>query len=309
MKMSRRLALFLMVATLIASLIGCARTPTTNPPAPVQETKITVTDGMARQVTVAKKAERIISLAPSNTEILFALGLDKSVVGVTDICDFPAEAKQKEKVGGFSKPSVEKIISLKPDLVIAASLHKDTVEQLEKSSIPVYVANAKTIAQVEEEIKAIGKLSGVDQKANDVVTAMESKKKSITDKLANLAEKDKPVVYYEVWGEPITTAGPGSFHHELITLAGGVNVAAKSESSYPNYSLESLISAQPQIMIYGHGAQTKDEVLKRAGWGSMPFVKGGKVFLVDENTISRPGPRTIDALEMIAKVIHPDLVK
>lgn len=313
MKRLQRLASAVLVLILLASLIGCTKTPqsqpSTNPAPQAQSTSITVRDAMGRDITLKQKAERIVSIAPSNTEILFALGLDKAVVGVTDWCDFPAEVKQKEKVGDFSKPSVEKIVSLKPDLVLVASLHKETVEQLEKLGIPCFVLNAKTIAEVEAEIKAVGKLAGAEKAADDLVVQMEQKKKSITDKLATLADKDKPVVYYEIWNDPITTGGPGSFHHELITLAGGINVAANSGTNYPTFSLESLIAAKPQIMIYGHGTQTKEEVMKRAGWQSMPFMKDSKIYMVDENIVARPGPRIIDALEIIAKTIHPELVK
>ncbi len=162
---------------------------------------------------------------------------------------------------------------------------------------------------MEAEIKAVGKLAGAEKAADDLVANMEQKQKTITDKLAGLADKDKPVVYYEVWHDPIMTGGPGSFHHELITLAGGINVAANTDKSYPTLSLESLIAGKPQIMMYGHGAQAKDEVQKRPGWESMPFAKDGKIYLVDENVVSRPGPRIIDGLEIIAKTLHPELVK
>ncbi|MDP3486553.1 MAG: cobalamin-binding protein [Bacillota bacterium] len=299
--MKKTLALLLAIA-LIATLSACSSLS-------VFQKAITVTDDMGREVSLPKAALRIVSLAPANTEFLFALGLGDKIVGVTDWCNFPQEVSSKEKVGGFSKPSVEKIVSLKPDLVVAASLHKDVVEQLEILKIPVIVLNAKSISEVLANADLLGKVTGATKAANDVKSRINAILKQVDDKVKTLSAEQRPVVYYEVWHDPIMTAGPNTFINELITRAGGINLAASAPTNYPTYSLEELLARQPEVMFYGHAVETVEQVLARTNWKSIPAISNERVYLVNEDIILRAGPRIGEGLLELAKHLHPGLWK
>ena len=299
--MKKALTLVLVMA-LISTLSACSSLS-------VFQKAITVTDDMGREVSLPKAALRIVSLAPTNTEFLFALGLGDKVVGVTDWCNFPQEVSSKEKVGGFSKPSVEKIVSLKPDLVVAASLHKDVVEQLDILKIPVIVLNAQSINDVLANADLLGKVTGATKAANDVKGRINTILKQVDDKVKTLSAEQRPVVYYEVWHDPIMTAGPNTFINELITQAGGVNLAVSAPTNYPTYSLEELLARQPEVMFYGHAVETVEQVLVRTNWNSIPAISNARVYLVNEDLILRAGPRIGEGLLELAKHLHPGLWK
>jgi len=288
--------------SLILLLTGCsyfAKTP--------EQVSITVIDDMNREVILSKLPTHIVSLAPSNTELLFALGLNDKIMGVTDVCNFPPEALDKEKIGGFSQPSVEKILSLKADLVIAASLHKEVVEQLDALGVPVIVLNATSISQVLANIELLGKATGTSQAADTLKKEIEAIISQVENKGRSLTEAQRPLVFYEVWNDPIWTAGPNTFIDEMITLAGGINMAADAPSSYVEYSFEVLLARDPQVMFYGHAMETIDEVLGRKDWGSVSAIKNNRVYPVDEDVVLRPGPRIGLGLLELAKSIHPEL--
>ncbi|MCR4432019.1 MAG: cobalamin-binding protein [Tepidanaerobacteraceae bacterium] len=269
-----------------------------------------VKDQMNRQVIMGKEPQRIVSLAPSNTEILFALGLGEKVVGVTNYCDYPEEAKSKEKIGGFSDPNLEKIVSLKPDLVVATDMHQDIVEQMEKLNIPAVVLVPKNIPDMLNSIKILGMISGKESESLRLIKALENRIKAVEDKVVDIPKEKLPKVYYEVWPEPFTTAGPGTFVNDIIQSAGGQNIAGDAEKAYPQYSQEMIISKNPDIIIFSHhgsSKQTVEDILKRPGWENISAVKDKKVFYVDENIMQRATPRLIDGLEQIAKIIHPEL--
>lgn len=269
-------------------------------------------DQMDREVTLEKEPERIVSLAPSNTEILFSLGLGDKVVGVTNYCDYPEEAKAKEKIGGFANPNIEKIISLKPDLVVATDMHQKPVEQLEKLNIPVVVLAPKNISDVLESIEMIGEATGKTDESQKLVETLSQRIKTVEDKVAGIPQEKRPKVYYEVWPEPFTTAGPGTFVNDIIEKAGGQNIAGDAQKAYPEYSQEMIISKNPDIIIFSHhgsSKQTVEDILKRSGWESIKAMKDKKVYYVDENIVQRATPRLIDGLEQFASIIHPELFK
>ncbi len=247
---------------------------------------ITLTDQMGREVTIEKLPERIISLAPSNTEILFTLGLEDRIVGVTDFCDYPEAAKSKEKIGGFSEPNIEKIISLQPDLILATSMHQKPVEELEKLNVPSVVLDPK------DDLKA--------------------RVKDVDDKVIKLTEDERPKVYYEIWPSPITTAGPGTFVNDIIQRAGGENIAKDAKKAYPQYSQEMIVAKNPDIIIFSHHGssnQSAEDILNRQGWESIEAIKNNKVFYVEENLVQRATPRLVDGLEQLAMMMHPELFK
>jgi len=315
----------LAILTLITVFRGCgpvgkpeAAPPeapkTASPAAPKTAPQVspsnTMTDSFGRSVTISAKPERIVSLAPSHTEVLFALGLNQQVVGVTKYCDYPAEAKQKTQVGGYSDPSVEKIVALKPDLVLADSMHKTIVEQLESLKIPVLAIEAKTIGAIPDLIEITGKASGRAEEGRALATSLRREMESIATRTRGLDEKGRPRIYYELWHDPLMSVGPGSYLHDLIVLAGGTNIMAGAKSAYPLASVEVILKADPQVIIYCHGQQKKEDIAKRPGWGKLTAVKNGRIVLFpDENIFMRSGPRIAQALKDLAQILHPDLFK
>lgn len=312
---ARASVLWLAVLLLLMVLSGCGRgEERTLLPGqakkPGSPYPMTLTDSYDRKVTLQKEPARIISLVPSHTEILFSIGVDSKIVGVTNFCDYPAEAKAKEKVGGFSNPSVEKIVALKPDLVFAGDLHKNIVEQIEKLGIPVLALSARSVKAVPDLIALIGRAAGAEQKAAQVAEDISSRIDAVTLKTNAIEDKQKPAVYYELWHDPPTSVGPGSFLHDLIELAGGKSIAADTKSAYPKMSAEVIIQRNPDIILYAHSKQRAEQIAQRPGFKDVSAVKSGRVILFDdENIFMRAGPRIADALEQMARVMHPSIFK
>jgi len=300
-----------LVASLFLVGAGCAGTPRENkaglPGFPVQ-----VTDDAGRQVTVPSPPERIVSLAPSITEILFALGLEAQVVGVTDVCDYPPAAKQKEKIGSFVNPSLEKIVALKPDLVLAADINQKVVARLERLNVPAIVLKPRDVDGVLSNITLVGRATGRERQAADLVRELRARIDAVVSKVAQLPVTARPKVYYEVWYEPLCTAGPGTFIDDVIRLAGGVNVAADAPQSWPQYSLEVLLRKNPDVMLHSYGHddtvhQTAEDIARRPGWSGLNFVRHRRIYVIDADLITRPGPRLVKAVEEVAQMLHPEV--
>lgn len=303
MMRTKRSTLLLVVILVVVSLVlGCQVTQKKE--AAEGKFPITVTDDAGRKVTVKDKPQRIISLAPANTEILFALGLGKQVVGVTTYCDYPREAKKKAKIGDFMNPNIEKIASLKPDLVLGTGgVQQALVEALDKAGITLYVSDPKDIAGVVSNIEEIGKTCGQTEEAEKIVTSMKADIKEVREKVA---KEKKPTVFYEISYDPLYTAGKETFVDDIITISRGINVAAKAGEGYIIYGLESLIKDDPAIYIVAEGSMNDPgQVKKRAGYEVLSAVKKNHVYTVDENLVSRPGPRITKGLKEVAKIIQP----
>lgn len=271
---------------------------------------LTVTDGAGRTVVIEKEPQRILSLAPSNTEILWALGAGSRQVGRTDYCDYPAEAKQVPSVGGIVNPNVEKMAELKPDLVLMTGGSVPLRERLAgELKMTVYVVDPQNLDQVYEGIRQLGVILNVQDRAEALVAQMQQKVAAVTAKVAGIPQDKRPKVFYEVWPDPLMTAGPGTFIDDLIRLAGGVNVGADAKERWAQYSLEQLVQHDPDLIITPN--QKSAEELKaraRKGWENLKAVREGKVLLVpDQNVVSRPGPRLVEGLEMMARLIHPEV--
>lgn len=270
----------------------------------------TVKDGFGNQVTLDKKPEKIVSLAPNNTEILFALGLDKEIVGVSTADDYPEEAVEKEKVGGYEGNNLEKIIELETDLVLYyGDMTKNLPEDfnsLKEAGIPVLSYEPESIDEIIETIKSVGEATGTEEKAKEISDEMIEKKDEIVEKVKD-AEKKK--VFYEVWHDPLQTAGPGSFMNELINLSNAENIAEDADLAYAPYDLETLIEKDPDIYIgpNDNPDATEEMIKERPGYEDLTAVKENKIYVVDGNLASRAGPRIVEGLEMIAKTIHPEL--
>jgi iron complex transport system substrate-binding protein len=304
------------VPTAIQSTTPPTATPlaaTTTTPPPSTTTKagpVTITDQYGRTVTV-KSSQRIISLSPAHTEILFALGLGSRVVGVSDYSDYPAEAANVASIGGYDSPNMEKIISLEPDLVLATEEHEKAVDQLTKYNIPTIALNPKTVNEVFDTITLIGKVTGTDVKAASLVNDMKTRMAKITAITSQLRDAQKPKVFMVIWFDPIWTVGAGTFHDELIKMAGGINIAGNL-SGYTDMSIENVITDNPQIIIAGVGMGTGNDAALKAmltddRLSNTDARLNNWVYGANMDIISRPGPRLADALEILFKLIHPEL--
>lgn len=302
-----RNCLFVLMSLVLLVSIGCG-TPK------VTETKsnIEITDQLGRVVRLDNIPQRIISLAPSNTEILFALGLADRVVAVTDYCDYPPEAKQKPTIGGFSSPNIEKIIALSPDLVLATSIHqKQIIPSLEQRGITVFALAPKNMDDILQSITLVGKITGKNDEADKLVADMNRRISAVTGKTSNLAEGQIPGVLYLVWHDPLTTVGGGTFHDELIQKAGGKNIAHEL-SGYPKMSLEAVIQKNPEVMIagVGHGSGNDGPLLFAREDSRLRDTTArvqNRIYSADADLSNRAGPRIVDALEQFAQFIHPEL--
>ncbi len=256
--------------------------------------------------------ERIISLAPSNTEVLFALGLSDRVVGVTEFCDYPPEAQRKSKIGGFSTVDMEKVIELDPDLVLATSKHEETiVPELKRRGIRVIVLKPTTIEEVIMGISLIGVTTQTAEESAELVTNMKNRIKSVTDKVASLSISKPPSVFYVTWHDPIWTLGRESITSELIQSAGGVNVFADGDGNMET-DLETVVWKNPQVILAstGHGSAEASPVAWANNEDRLAEIdarQNGRIYEVDADLMTRPGPRIVEGLELMAKCIHPDL--
>jgi iron complex transport system substrate-binding protein len=319
-----KLTLLALIVTLFAGLMSsCSNavttTPVTTPPsttaltvtATPASTTITITDDYNRTVTIKKYPQRIVSLSPANTEILFALGLNNRIVGVSDYSDYPEEAKTKPSVGAYNKPDMEKIIALEPDLVMASSEHEALTKQLESKGVIVVMVNPKTVDQVLTTMTLIGKITGQDSQAATQVSGMQQRMDAITAKTAKLTDAQRPRVFVVIWHDPIYTVGSGTFHDELIKMAGGVNIAGKL-TGYPSISLENVIIDNPQVIIagvgMGNGASLSLDFMKNdARLAGIDARINNHIYGANMDIVSRPGPRLADALEVFFKLVHPEL--
>jgi iron complex transport system substrate-binding protein len=275
---------------------------------------ITITDVAGRTVTIAGMPERLISLAPSTTEILFAIGLAPKLVATDDFSDYPAEAKNLPKIGGLNAAyNFEQIVALKPDLIFAAGITApEAITKLEELKLPVVVVGTEktSFESVFADIALVGQATGQDAQAKQVITAMKDQLAALNAKLA--AAKEKPLVYWELDAtDPAKpfSVGPGNFVGDMIALAGGTNVFEKVESPFPQVSAEQVVAANPDIIILSDAAYgiTVESVLKRPGWQVITAVKQQRVAPIDDNLVSRPGPRLVEGLEATARIIHPEL--
>lgn len=293
-------------------LASCAPTaPATPIPAPTAS-GITVTDGLGRSVKLAAPAKKIISLAPSNTEILFALGAGAQVIGRDEFSDYPAEAKAIPSVGGsMGKYNLEEIARLQPDLVLAASINTpEQIKALETLNLTVYVlANPTALDGIYANLELIGRLVDKESQAKTLVTALKARVTAVQEATAKTTAQ--PKVFYELDGSDASkpwTAGSGTFIDTLIKMAGGVN-ASGAIKDYAQMSQEELLIQNPDIILLGDAAYgtTADQLKTRAGWSALNAVKNGKIFAFDDNLVSRPGPRLVDGLVEMVKLIHPEL--
>lgn len=264
------------------------------------------TDELGRKIKIAFPPQRIVSLAPSVTEVLFALDLGNRVVGVTSYCDFPAEAKTKEKLGDTLHPNLERLIALKPDLIIitTASQLEKLMQQLGELNIPIYVTNPRTVGEVVTSIRKIAAATGAAAKAEEIASEMDRR---IANVERRVKELPKPRVLYVLQTAPLITTGRNTFINDLINLAGGESISASETADYPQLSRETAIARAPEVIIAPetHGTELVKETDLRRDFAVTPAVKTNRIVRVNPDWTDRPGPRIVEGLEQLAQGLHP----
>ncbi|MFH1640710.1 MAG: cobalamin-binding protein [Candidatus Omnitrophota bacterium] len=255
--------------------------------------------------------ERYVSLSPATTEILFALGLKDKIVAVTSFCNYPEETKKIAKIGTFSEPNIEIIISLKPTIVFATGLEQTpVVSKLKKSGLRVVVSDPKNIAELLESLTQIGKETGKEEAAEKLKESMLRRVEAVKAKAAVIPAEKRVSVFIEIWHDPIMTAGSGSFVDELINLAGARNIANDAPRAYSRFSSEVIIERNPDVIILGYmdKANESTQLIKnRMGWQDIAAVKNNRIVKdIDPDLILRPGPRLVEGLERIYQSLYDE---
>lgn len=268
-----------------------------------------VTDEIGRNINIVPTPQRIVSLAPGLTEILYALGLDEKIAGVTSYCNWPKQALKKPKIGGFTNPSVEKIVSLKPDLIIvtADGNRKDIMQKLERVGLSVYVTNPSDTAGILKSILDIGEITNRQKEARRLVNQLQKRLNYIE---VQVRLKSKPKVFFQIGLEPVITVGKGTLINETIERAGGINVAGHDTARYPRYSAEGIMQASPEIVLFAPMANDREFTAVKKFWQELkgvPAVKNNKIYPVNTDLIGRASPRIVDAIEQMALIFHPEI--
>src|SRR5215212_6823565 len=300
--MLRKLLLFTLLISLLAACSSLS--PASG--------NLTFTDGLGREVTLNGPAQRVVSMAPSNTEILYAIGAGDQVVGRDALSDFPETAKAVADIGStFDALNTELIVSLKPDLVLAAEINTpEQVKQLEDLGLTVYyLKNPLTLEEMYSNLEIVAQLTGHQEETATLIESLKARVAAVDEKIAPISSR--PNVFYELDGtDPAKpyTAGKGTFITQLIERAGGHNIASDLDG-YPQLSLEQVVAADPSFIILGDSAYgvTPESIAARPGWENLSAVKNNQVFPFDDNLVSRPGPRLVDAREQLAKLLRPEL--
>ncbi len=319
--MKKVVSLVFVLLLAVGVMFGCSNTTkeenTSNPKETKQATTqafpVTITDGSGEKVTIKEEPKRIISVIPSNTEIAFALGLGDKMVGVSDYDTYPKETKDIEKIGDLNI-NTEKVVSLKPDLVLAHSSNMTNnggIEQLKKMGLTVLVVNdAQNFEKVYDSIEMIGKATGANEAAASVVADMQAKLKDVQEKAKAVTAEERKKVFIEVSPLPeIYSPGKNTFMDQMLQIINADNVAGDLDG-WVKMDEESIVAANPDVIITTHGYRTKDansEVLKRSGWEEVTAIKNKQVFSVNSDLVDHPGPRLVEGVEALGKAIYPDV--
>jgi len=303
---SRLLCIVASLVVLAGAISGCA----TGAKAPGA-----VTDDLGRNVQIDTIPQRIISLSPSNTELVYALGLEDRLVGVTKFDNYPEAAQSKEKIGGYTDIDIEKVVSLKPDLVLASGIQHEAevIPALEKLKLKVIGLDATTLTGALADVRLLGRITGTSGQAEKLASSLEDRIKAVREKVSGAASTKRPRVLFLVWHDPIWTAGGNTLDNDLLVIAGGTNIAAGLRG-YQTISLEQVLAADPEVIIAltGHG-DGKDDPFnwamgeKRLADTSARKASLPRVYQVDADITARSSPRAVDGLEGLARLLHPEL--
>jgi iron complex transport system substrate-binding protein len=267
----------------------------------------TFVDDLGRKIFLAKSPTRVISLAPSITEILYAIGLDNEIVGVTEFCDYPPPAQLKPKIG-YAQPNTEAIVALQPDLVLAprAFLRPELLAKLEQLKIPTFVVDPESFEEITSRIQNVGRILNRSSSADEVASTMRQRIASIRSKMEPLA---RVRVLYVLNSQPLITVGPGSYLDQVIKVAGGSNIASEATVPYPHLSMEAVLKEDPEIIVFPIGKAegiSPSEQQQWLRWTSLSAVKQGRLHQIPADVLNRPGPRIVEGLEGLARIIHPE---
>jgi iron complex transport system substrate-binding protein len=318
MTKSRLHFLVLLISALILQA-SCSPQPSNtiipNTPIPeISPTPFTVTDGLGRSISLQAYPQRIVSLAPSNTEILYAIGAGDRVVGRDEFSDYPPEAKNLPSVGGgFGDYNNEAIVQLKPDLVLAAEINTpEQVKALEDLGVTIYyLSNPTTLDEMFSNLATVAQLTGNQSEAETLVASLQERVKAVNEKIMPLSYR--PSVFYELDAtDPNApyTAGSDTFVNTLIDMAGGFNIASDIAGQYLQMSSEELLVRNPSVILLGDAAYgvSVEDIKARPGWSQIAAVMNDQIFTFDDNLVSRPGPRLVDGLEELVKLLHPGIM-
>lgn len=264
--------------------------------------KIVVMDDMDRELKLAGRPERVISLAPNVTEILFALGLDDMVVGVTTECDYPAQAREKRQVGDINV-DFEAVLEQEPDLIFMMGGMEEARERLGELGLTVAVVDPKDLDEVMESIMWVARITEAEDTGTELVEDMQARIELVRERAGEF--EHEPTVFYEVWDEPLMAAGPGTFINALIREAGGKDIAQDMPQPWGVFSEEKLFLEDPEVILVSW--HNYEQVLKREGWQGLQAIKNERVEWIDPDIIARPGPRIVDGLEAVQAAIFPEV--
>jgi len=292
----------LLLAIMLVSAAACSST---------ESTPGTVTDDMGRQVRLKSEPQRIISHVPSITETLFALGLGDKIVGDSDYCDYPGAAKTVPKIGGYFTPNIESIVALSPNLVLTDGYVPELITKLDSLGIPLAVIDPKDINGILRDIELLGNVTGSQKEATELTSDMKKRIDAVVDAVSSAS---RPSVFYVFDATDTTkpwTAGPGSFVDALINMGGGNNVAASASDPWIQFNMEELVDADPEILLVdshmGTAVISPEELKELPGWQNLTAVKENRIYTIDGDLVNRSGPRIVQGLEDIAKILHPEL--
>jgi iron complex transport system substrate-binding protein len=282
-------------------------------PAAEEATDRVAVDRLNREVRFKATPQRIISLMPAATELMYAIGAGPQLVGVTKNCNYPAEAETLERVGGGTMESIsrEKIVSLKPDLVLCKwDHHQPLMETLEQFNIPALAIGPETLEQLFGEATMLGDVTGHTEEATQLIAEMRLRLEKINARVDLIPLSQRRKVFYEVWDDPLMTAGPGSFIGEALRLAGMENIFEDATANYPKVSDEVVVARNPDVIFSPstHASRVSlEKMLQRQGWGEVKAIKEKQVFIVNGDHISRCGPRLLDAIEEMVSLAYPNV--
>jgi iron complex transport system substrate-binding protein len=315
MRFTRSTAVLSLVLVLLAS--GCSSSSDQPPsgasgsvPAGASHYPLTLTDDDGQKLTFQHAPMRIVTFAPSVTEIVYALGLGSRVIGVSGSYDnYPAAAKKVEEVGGAGDfgvdPNLEKVVSLQPDVFLTISGGEEWKAKLRELGVPVFTIQATTLEDTIHDVRTVGTLTGATAAADEVAVSMEQQVKAVEARVAGTA----PVsCFYEVYyGPPIDTVGPGSFVYDLLQKAGCDPVTSSAKTAYPRWSAEALLNENPDVyLVDSLSAPNPAAVAKRPGFDALSAVRDGSVDMIDSDLVTRQGPRVVQGLAELARALHPD---
>jgi iron complex transport system substrate-binding protein len=301
-----------LLLALALAAAGCGGRARTAAPKPAAHAgfPVTLTDAQKVPVTVPRRPARVVSTAPTVTEILFAIGAGDRVVAVSDQCNYPAEVKRLPRVGGFFTPSAERVLAARPDLVLAQRGNPpEFLAALRRAGIPVFAIAPETLEDILTDIRDIGRLTGASDGAARVVESMRARMKTIADRLSDIPEEKRPTAFIFIAVGPVWTAGKGTFQDEAIRAAGARNAGA-SVTGFKEFSNESLVAADPDYLLVstmtGDPEYMKKQVLASSALKRLTAARQGRIVVLDSDEVMRPGPRIVDAIEQMARAFHPE---